>query len=159
MAAGKYPTPEAAARAHVAQHYARVREEQAAAPECDLRLLAKSASPDEQHVLVVLGARQPAPYRHYEVLCERSDGGWVDGASGNSPGWTTMSDFDAPMNVGVATDWGEAPQGARAAVVTFGGTDHEVPVVNGYYLFVAWGVPDEERPTPGESIPVRRAFL
>lgn len=157
MAAEKYPSAEAAARAHVAQHYARVREDESTG--CDLRLLAESSSPDEQHVVVVLGVAQPTHSGQYQVLCERRGGGWVDGASGNSPGWTTMSDFDAPMNVGVTTDWGEAPQGARAAVVTFGGTDHEVPVVDGYYLFVAWGMPAEERPTPGESIPVRRAFV
>jgi hypothetical protein len=46
-----------------------------------------------------------------------------------------------PGALGVATSWGEAPPGARIAVLEVNGAEHETPVEDGHYLFAAWEVP------------------
>jgi hypothetical protein len=113
-----YPTPEAAARGDVPERYAPV--------------LTAARSPDGQHAVLLLGMNgPPIPYPWQEV-CSRGAGGWVGGPGGNGSGWTCTSANDDPAAVGVTTPWDEAPPAARAAVVSFAGVDHEVPVENGY---------------------------
>jgi hypothetical protein len=135
-----HPTPEAAARGRVSERYAHV--------------LGCAASPDGRHAVVLLGMNEPSDFYPYQVLCERAADGWAEGTSGNGAGWSSMGDDD-PANPGVVTSWGEAPTNARAALVAFGGTDHEVPVSGGYYLFVAWDVPEAD----ASDAPVVRRFI
>jgi hypothetical protein len=124
-----YPTPEAAARGSIPEQYGHV--------------LHTSLSPDGRHALVLLGTNEPPELYPYQVLCERQTDGWVESVSGNGPGWSSTSDPGDPENAGVATDWGEAPPAAHSALVRFDGTDHEAPVNQGYFLFVAWGVSED----------------
>jgi len=126
------PTPEEAARGEIPERYA--------------RLLGVVYSPDEEHAVVLLGTNEPPFLYPYQVICGRGENGWYEEISGNGSGWSTTSNLDeveagAP-NLGVITDWDEAPPEATAAVVSFDGQDHEVPVREGYFLFAAWDVPD-----------------
>ena len=122
------PTPEEAARGEIPERYARV--------------LGVAYSPDRDDAVVLLGTNEEPNLYPYQVLCGRGEEGWYQGTSGNGPGWSSTSSPGEP-NIGVATDWDEAPPRARAAIVSFDGREHEVPVTNGYYLFAAWEVPDD----------------
>jgi len=68
------------------------------------------------------------------VVCSREENGW-SGGSGTSfggTGWTS----------GVLFFGGDAPAGAAEAVVRYEGAEHRVPVVSGFFVFVAWNAPD-----------------
>jgi hypothetical protein len=109
-------TPEEAARGEIPERYARV--------------LGVAYSPSGADAVVLLGTNEPPVLYPYQVLCGRGELGWYEGMSGNGPGWSTTQEEDGP-NVGVVTLWDEAPPGVRAAVVSFGGREHDVPVLNG----------------------------
>jgi len=83
------------------------------------------------------------------VVCGRGEDGWYEEISGNGPGSFTTSG-EGERNVGVATDWDEAPPEATAVVVSFEGQEHEVPVQEGYFPFAAWDVPADEK---GQRLP------
>ena len=59
-------------------------------------------------------------------------------------GWSSENE----PNLGIVTDWCEAPRGAVAAVLSFDGQEHEVPVRERYFLFAAWDVPAEDERLP-----------
>jgi hypothetical protein len=94
---------------------------------------------------VLLGTNEPPLLYPYQVVCGRGEGGWSEGISGNGPGWSTTSSEGEP-NLGVVTDWAEAPIDAAAAVVSFDGQEHQLPVREGYFRFAAWEVPHDLRP-------------
>jgi hypothetical protein len=122
------PTPEEAARGEIPERYARV--------------LATAVAPDGNHAVVLLGTNEPPKLYPYQVVCGRGEDGWVEGVSGNGPGWSSTAGEGEP-NLGVATLWDEAPVSARAAKVVFEGREHEAPVRNSYFLFAAWDAPDD----------------
>lgn len=136
-----FPTPEAAALEYIPDRFARV--------------LGASVSPSGENAMVLLGTNEPPQLYPYQCLCERESDGWFESTSGNGSGWSSTSGYDDPEQVGVTTDWGQAPSDARVAIVSFRGDEHEAPVANGYYLFVKWGVPVANS---GEA-PVLRRFL
>ncbi len=72
----------------------------------------------------------------YGVNYERRDGLWLEGASGNGPGWSQVG---ADEELGTLAVWGEAP-GADRVRVEFGGESREEPVSSGAYLAVWWNV-------------------
>ena len=132
MKAGAAPTPEEAARGELPERYARV--------------LGVAYSPDGNHAVVLLGTNEEPYLYPYQVVCGLGEFGWVEEMSGDGPGWSTTADdpHDSEASkLGVATDWDEAPPVAIAAVVSFHGKDHVVPVHEGYFLFAAWNVPDD----------------
>ncbi|HEU4456337.1 MAG TPA: hypothetical protein VFR81_24940 [Longimicrobium sp.] len=101
------------------------------------RVAASYRDGDEAYVVVDTGSGGH-PYL-YGVSVARQDGGWVEGTSGNGPGWTLT---DRDRGLGTAHLWGEAPAGADRVRVTFRGETREAPVARGVYL-VAWcRVPD-----------------
>jgi hypothetical protein len=112
------------------------------------RVLAIAQSPTGDHAVVLLGTNEEPVLYPYEVDCERDDSGWVERGGGNGPGWRALApdqgDAAGNANLGVTTDWAEAPAQARAAVVRYRGDDHQVPVSHGYFLFAAWDVPAAE---------------
>jgi hypothetical protein len=114
------PTPEEAARGEIPERYARV--------------LGVAYSPDGQHSVVLLGTNEEPCLHPYQVVCGLGESGWVEEMGGTGPGWSTIADdphdSGAP-NLGVATLWDEAPEGAIAGVVSFHGEDHVVPVREG----------------------------
>jgi hypothetical protein len=126
--------PEAAARADIPAKFART--------------LAVAVAPDGEYAVVLLGTNEPPYLYPYQVICRRSRDGWEEEASGNGPGWTSVRGGD----VGIETEWGEAPEGSSAVAVQHGAQRHRVAVTNGYFLFVAWNVSavspwdDEEAP-------------
>jgi hypothetical protein len=122
------PTPEEAARGEIPERFARA--------------LAVAYSPDGNHAVVLLGTNEEPYLYPYQVVCSLGKSGWVEGTSSNGPGWSSTSSEGEP-NVGVATDWDEAPPEATAALVSFEGQEHEVPVQEGYFLFAALNVPDD----------------
>jgi hypothetical protein len=129
MSSNAAPTPEEAARGGIPERYA--------------RFLGIARSPDGNHAVVLLGTNEPPFLYPYQVVCGLGESGWVEEMSGNGPGWSTTADDphdSGASNIGVATDWAEAPPGATAAVVSFAGQEHEVPVREGYFLFAAWNV-------------------
>ena len=71
------------------------------------------------------------------VLCHREDDGWQEGGSGS--GYTVWSLYEEP-DVGVLVSWGEADEGVTAFAVSFYGITTEVPVTNGYYVWMVEGV-------------------
>lgn len=95
--------------------------------------------------VVLLGTDGDDPYP-CEVVCHRRDGGWRSGSSGNAPGWasTTWDEAGDAPDIGVRTLWDQAPAGVGAAVIDVAGEEVVVPVRNGYYLFAAFGVPEDD---------------
>ncbi|HEX6037294.1 hypothetical protein, partial [Longimicrobium sp.] len=105
-------------------------------PSAHCRVVASAADGDDAYVL--LDTRPAgAPYL-YGVCVARTDGGWVEGSSGNGDGWTMT---DGERGVGTATAWETAPEGADRVRVAFGGDVREVAVENGVYLAAWWRVP------------------
>lgn len=90
-----------------------------------------------------------SPTYAVEVFCQRTAGGWVGLSESNGPGWRPTHE-----DAGAITSWGEAPAGKETVSVEFGGRKFECPVREGYYLFIAWDVPD-----PGESYQEREPKL
>jgi hypothetical protein len=66
--------------------------------------------------------------------------------SGGSAGlsWTSLEDEGTS---GVMRYVDEAPGDATAAVLTYEGTEHRVPVNHGHFLFVAWNTRYTEAPS------------
>ena len=79
----------------------------------------------------------------YGVDYERVDGRWMEGGSRNGPGWSRIA---LDSDLGILTDWGEAPVGADRVRLEFQGQLLEEEVSGGAYLAVWWDVP---RPAHG----------
>ena len=122
MQAHAFDTPEAAALGGL--------------PGADCRVVASATEGDDAYVLLDTG---PAgrPYL-YGVNVARADGGWVEGTSGNGPGWTCT---DPERELGTATAWGEAPKGADRVRAAFGDDAREAAASDGIYLVAWWRVP------------------
>jgi hypothetical protein len=73
----------------------------------------------------------------------RNDDRWElhSGGSGGGLAWTALDD-----ETGVLRYEDEAPAGARAARIEFGGREYVVPVRFGHFLFVAWDADGDEEP-------------
>jgi hypothetical protein len=127
-----YGTPEAAARGDVPEQFAHT--------------LGIEVSADRRHAVVLVGTNEQSDPYPYQVVCAREGERWVESIGGNGPGWSATGDQQS--NVGVLTAWGEAPAASTVAVIGFGGREHEVAVHRGYYLFVAWDVPDDDGYAP-----------
>jgi hypothetical protein len=108
-------------------------------PGVPCRVVASAREGDDAYVVLDTGA-PGRPYL-YGICVAREHGGWVEGTSGNGPGWTLT---DGERGLGTATAWGEAPEGAVRVRATFGGEVREVPVANGVYLVAWWRVPFRE---------------
>src|SRR5688572_11574619 len=78
-----------------------------------------------------------APYL-YEVYYDRREGSWSEGSSGNGPSWHRLDDA---TELGVLTEWGEAPRGSDSVRIQFRGEVFEEAVSKGAYLFMWWDVP------------------
>lgn len=133
MESDRWPTPEAAALSSF--------------PEAHSRVAASVREGDDAYVLLDVGTDGESYL--YGVCVVRRDGGWAEGASGNGPGWTLT---DSDRDLGTASAWGEAPDGADRARVAFGGEVRETPVAGGVYLAAWWRVP------MAESLPRAEAF-
>lgn len=105
-------------------------------PGIPCRVLASATGGDDAYV-VVDTMPDGQPYL-YGACVGRRDGGWVEGTSGNGPGWTCTDD---EHGLGTATAWGPAPDGAVRVRASFGGDVREAPVANGVYLVAWWRVP------------------
>jgi hypothetical protein len=57
-------------------------------------VLATALAPDGNHAVVLLGTNEPPKLYPYQVVCGRSEDGWVEGISGNGPGWSTTRDTE-----------------------------------------------------------------
>jgi hypothetical protein len=86
----------------------------------------------------------------YGVDYERIDGRWIEGGSGNGLGWSRLR---PESDLGILTDWGQAPPGADRVRVEFEGQIREEPAIEGAYLVVWWNVP-----CPREGWPFAKAF-
>lgn len=131
-----YDTPDEAARSDIPQKQAQT--------------LAVRVAPDGRHAVVLLGIDVGPEVYEYQVVCERHRAPWLPGTGGNGPGWSSTTDRDdAGPNRGVLTAWGPAPAHAAVASITYAGADYDERVTNGYYLFAAWDVPDDDVEQPG----------
>ena len=74
----------------------------------------------------------------YEVHYQRERGSWVEGNSGNGPGWASI---DPDSEIGVVTLWDEAPPDTDRVRAEFHGESFEEPIEQGIYMFVWWDVP------------------
>lgn len=103
-------------------------------PQC--RVVASLAGGDDAYVLLDTG--QPgAPYL-YGACVSRDDDGWQEGTSGNGSGWTLT---DSERDLGTATVWDAAPEGADRVRASLDGEVREADVVEGMYLVAWWRVP------------------
>jgi hypothetical protein len=100
-------------------------------------VVAKAVGDDAAYAVVDVG--QPGRPYLYGVSVEREEGGWVEGSSGNGPGWT-LTDREGAL--GTATVWGEAPEGTTRVRASHRGDVREAPVSRGVYLVAWWRVPD-----------------
>lgn len=109
-------------------------------PGIPCRVVAAAREGDDAYVVM---DTQPdgQPYL-YGACAARQDGGWVEGTSGNGPGWTLT---DPERDLGTATVWGEAPKGAVRVRASLDDDVREVPVANGVYLVAWWRVPAAAR--------------
>jgi hypothetical protein len=105
-------------------------------PAAHCRVVAALADGDDAYVVLDAGpAGRPYPYG---VSASRRAGGWLPGASGNGPGWTLT---DRERELGTATVWGEAPDGADRVRAALDDDLREAPVAGGVYLVAWWRVP------------------
>jgi len=102
----------------------------------ECRIVAMRKQGDAAYVLLDTG---PAgrPYL-YGVNCQRRDGSWSPGASGNGPGWSQVG---ADKELGTLTVWGDAPAGAERVRVEVAGEVQEESVSGGAHLVAWWDVP------------------
>ena len=110
----------------------------ASMPSCRLLVL-------EEHgdaAFALFDAHPNGPAYLYEVHFARRGGRWSEGSSGNGCGWTLV---DEAANVGVLTDWGEAPEGADRVRSELGEERVEKNVVDGVFAVAWWDVPREPR--------------
>jgi hypothetical protein len=121
-------TPEEAARGDIPERYARA--------------LVTEVSPDGRWAVVLLGTNEePALYPYVET-CSAEGGRWFE-RSGSSFGGSGWSSLDPDASNGLYYLCGEAPTGAVEAVVSYRDEERRVPVVSGYFIFVAWDIPEE----------------
>jgi hypothetical protein len=105
-------------------------------PATACRVAAVARGGDDAYVVVDVG---PLGHRYlYGVSVTREEGGWVEGSSGNGPGWTLT---DPERDLGTATVWGEAPEGTTRVRASYDGDVREAPVSRGVYLVAWWRVP------------------
>lgn len=110
-------------------------------PAAHCRVVASLAEGDDAFVVIDTG---PAGHPYLDgATVRRVDGGWVGGSSGNGAGWTLTEGELGTLHV-----WGEAPAGAEAVRVEWGGEVREAPVRNGVYLVAWWRVPCPEEDDP-----------
>ncbi len=74
----------------------------------------------------------------YGVDYERIDGHWMEGGSGDRPGWSRVR---RESELGILTDWDEARPRADRVRIEFEGEIREEAVNEGAYLAVWWDVP------------------
>jgi hypothetical protein len=109
------------------------------------RPLVTELSPDGETAFVLLGTNEEPSLYPYVVVCSREGDGWGGGSgmSFGGIGWMSIGDHDGLLFFG-----GDAPAGAAEAVVRYEGVKRGVPVESGFFVFVAWNVPDGERSQP-----------
>lgn len=110
-------------------------------PATPCRVAASARAGDDAYVVLDTGA-EGAPYL-YGICLTRRDGGWMEVASGNGPGWTRV---DADGDLGTAVAWGMAPRGAVRVRAALGDDVREAPVAGGVYLVAWWRVPEGREP-------------
>jgi hypothetical protein len=99
------------------------------------RVVASAAEGDDAYVLLDTGTDGHAYL--YGACVRREGDGWIEGSSGNGPGWS-VTDGD----LGTATVWGDdAPAGADLVRASCGGDTREAPVRDGIYFIAWWRVP------------------
>jgi hypothetical protein len=94
----------------------------------------------------VLLDTNPKGWRYlYGINCERVDGRWNEGNSGNGSGWSRMG---LEEDLGTLTLWGDVTAGADRARASFAGEQFETAVEDGVYLFAWWRVPCPDAKMP-----------
>lgn len=106
-------------------------------PPTQVRVVATCAK--KRFAVVLLETNDGPPFEAYQVLCRRVDEGWMDGTSGNGPGWTVTEE-----GVGVLTYW-DVDLSTGGVVPTmppagFGESSEEG------FLFCRWDVPEDDIP-------------
>lgn len=106
-------------------------------------VLALDVAPDSSWAVVLVDKGEPEQPYLLQVLCRRTAGGWEEYIPSNGHGWFALPEGN-PGGVGVHTLWDDAPPGAKTVSIRWRGELHDAPVHSGYYLYVAWYVPDSE---------------
>jgi hypothetical protein len=108
------------------------------------RRLGASVAPDGRNAVVLLGTNEPPLLYPYLVNCHFEAGRWVEDHGSNGSGWSPTHKDAEGRWVGVLAEWEDAPHGAEAAILEYDGEETKVPVVDRYYFFAKWGVPEDE---------------
>ena len=76
-------------------------------------------------------------------LFERMENQWVEAGGGSGSGvcWTSLDG-----DLGVLRFADEAPPTASTAVVAYEGTEHRVPIREGWFFFAVWDRPFADHP-------------
>ena len=91
----------------------------------------------------------------YGINCERVNGRWTEGSSGNGSGWARLEE-----DLGTLTLWDEVASDADRARASFAGELFEAAVQAGVYLFAWWNVPCPDDKWPRlEALRVRGEWL
>ena len=106
-------------------------------PDKYCRVVASRVEGDDAYVLLDTGS--PGQPYLYGVNCERSNGRWFEGSSGNGGGWSVT---DVTVGAGTWSLWDDAPADADRVRAAFNGEVFETPVLEGAYLFVWWRQPN-----------------
>jgi hypothetical protein len=90
------------------------------------------------YAVVLLETNDGPPFEPYHVVCAHTGKGWEWVAGSNGSGWTPLPG----KQTGVFALWEEEQEGSTVRI-RYREAEHEVPVVDGYFLFCAWDVPGE----------------
>ncbi len=90
------------------------------------------------YAVVLLETNDRTPFEPYQEVCEQTSKGWIPVAGGNGPGWTALFE----RQTGVFSFW-DIDQPGTSVRIRYREAEYEVPVVDGYFLFCAWDVPEE----------------
>lgn len=124
-------------------------------PPQSCRVLASRVQGDAAYVLL---DTHPEGWRYlYGVNCDRRNGRWCEGTSGNRPGWSRVGPVD---DLGTLKIWGESPMGADRVRIRYEGEVREEAVEHGVYLLVWWSVPcPDDRGPRVQAFRVRGEWL
>jgi len=109
------------------------------------RVLVLEVSPDGSYAVAVVDKGRPGDPYPLEVICGREEDGRSTASSpgSNGSGYRSLPKLDTEDEYfGILTFWGEAPQGTRSVKIRWRNRVHELPVREGWFLFVDWDFPD-----------------